>query len=118
MILIPLEEDGRTIAHRFRKAPKFAFLDEGQIFAQENHPHVTSKSAQFFDYFQTLGVDTIYLKALGYKTFQKLHTFNIKIYHVTEATRFNRISPDGLVPIDEHYAKAFCTLGHLKEDRS
>ena len=116
MILIPLEEDGRTISTRFRKAPKFAFMDEGQIFVEDN-PHKSSKSDQFFEYFQTLNIDTIYLKALGYKTFLRLDALGVKIYRITEATRFSRISPDELVRIDKSNAEQFCTLGHHKEGR-
>jgi len=67
MTLIPVEEDKKTIADRFRKAHSFAFLDEGQIIVQEN-PHKTSKSPEFFDYFKTLNIDTLYVKELGYKT--------------------------------------------------
>ncbi len=64
MTLIPVEEDKKTIAGRFRKAHSFAFLDEGQIIVQEN-PHKTSKSLEFFEYFKTLNVDTLYVKELG-----------------------------------------------------
>jgi len=115
MTLIPLEEDRRTIAIRFRKAPMYAFLDEGQIIVQEN-PHKHSKSPEFFDYFKTLGVDILYVKELGYKTFLKLNELGIEVFLVKEAQKYNRITPDGLEPITPDNAKACCTLGHHKRE--
>ena len=117
MTLIPLEEDRRTIAARFRKAPMFAFLDEGQIIVQEN-PHKHSKSPEFFDYFNTLGVDTLYVKALGFKTFLKLHKLGIEVYLIKEAEKYNRITPDGLERITLENADAYCTLGHHNREQN
>jgi predicted Fe-Mo cluster-binding NifX family protein len=111
MTLIPVEEDRRTIAARFRKAPMFAFLDEGQIIVQEN-PHRRSKSPEFFDYFKTLGVDTLYVRELGYRTFQKLDEMGIEVYLIKDATKYNRITPEGLERITPENAKSCCTLGH------
>jgi len=115
MTLIPVEEDRKTIAERFRKAPMFAFLDEGQIIVQEN-PHKCSKSSEFFDYFQTLGIDRLYVKELGYKTFLKLNELEVEVFLVKEAQRYNRITPDGLEPITLENAKACCRLGHHKRE--
>ena len=113
MTLICLEEDQKTISHRFRKTDYFAFLDKGQIFVKKN-PHKLSQSPQFFDYFNTLGIETIYLKALGYKTFLKLQKLGIKVYFVQNSEVYNKIKPDELLLIDNSNAKAFCTLGHKK----
>ncbi len=113
MTLIPLEEDRRTIAARFRKAPMFAFLDEGQIIVQENS-HKHEKSAEFFDYFNSLGIDTLYVKALGYKTFLKLEKLGVEVFFIKDAERYNRITPDSLERITLENAKAYCTLGHHK----
>ena len=117
MTLIPLEEDRRTIAARFRKAPMFAFLDEGQIIVQEN-PHKHSRSPAFFDYFNTLGVDALYVKALGYKTFLKLDKLGIEVYLIKEAETFNRITPDGLERITLENAKTHCRLGHHNREQN
>ncbi|MBD3789664.1 MAG: hypothetical protein IE885_04760 [Campylobacterales bacterium] len=111
MTLIPIETDRRTIADRFRKAPMFAFLDEGQIIVQEN-PHKTSKFPEFFEYFDTLGVDTIYVKELGLKTFKKLQGKGIAVYFVEGADTYNRITPSSLLLLDETNASSLCTLGH------
>jgi len=111
MIVIPIDEDRKSISQRFRKADNFAFLDEGQIFVKENE-HKFSKSEPFFEHFKTLGVDTLYVKALGYKTFLKLEALGIEVYFVPEATRYNSIKPDELVLIGSKNAKEFCTLGH------
>jgi len=113
MTLICLEDDQKTISHRFRKADYFAFLEEGQVFIKKN-PHKFSKSPQFFDYFNTLGIDTLYLKALGYKTFLKLQGLGIKVYFVQQAEIYNKIKPDELLLLDASNAKALCTLGHKK----
>ena len=111
MTLIPLQEDRRTIARGFRKAPLFAFLNEGQITVQKN-THRQERSPAFFEYFKTLGVDTLYIKDLGYKTFLKLHGMGVSVYLVTEAERYNRIRPDELLLLDPENAEAHCTMGH------
>ena len=116
MTLIPLEDDGKTISGRFRKAPKFAFLDEGQIIVQDN-PHKRDKSAVFFEYFATLNIDTLYVKNLGLRTFEKLSQMGVEVYRIDDAvTRFNRITPQHLVRIDASNAAELCTLGHHKKD--
>jgi len=111
MTIICLEEDQKTISNRFRKTDYFAFLDEGEVVVKKN-PHKLSKSPQFFDYFNTLNIDTIYLKALGYKTFLKLNTLGIKVYFVGEAESYTQIDTNELLLISEENAKTFCTLGH------
>ncbi len=116
MTLIPVEEDRKTIAARFRKAPMFAFLDEVQIIVQEN-PHKRSKSPEFFDYFKTLCVDTLYVKEMGYKTFLKLNELGIEVFLVKEAQKWNRITPDGLECITLENAKTHCTLGHHNREQ-
>jgi len=117
MTLIPVDEDKKTIALRFRKAHSFAFLDEGQIIVQENL-HKTSKSPQFFEYFKTLDIDTLYIKELGYKTLLKLLEMDVQVYLVKEAETWNRIKPDGLLLLDKDNAKEYCSLGHHnKEDQ-
>jgi len=117
MTLIPVEENKKTIAQRFRKAHSFAFLDEGQIIVQEN-PHKTSKSPEFFEYFKTLNIDTLYIKKLGYKTYLTLLEMGVEVYVVEAAKTWNRIKPNELVLLTEENAEAFCTLGHFdKEDK-
>lgn len=117
MTLIPVEEDKKNIATRFRKAHSFAFLDEGEIIVQENS-HKTSKSAEFFEYFKTLNVDTLYIKALGYKTYLTLTKMGIEVYVLELAPTWNKIKPDELYLLTEENAEAFCTLGHFeKEDK-
>jgi len=111
MTIVCLEEDQQTISKRFRKTDYFAFLDEGEVVIQKN-PHKLSKSPQFFDYFNTLNIDTIYLKALGYKTFLKLNALGIKVYFVGEAETYTQIDANKLLRITEENAEAFCTLGH------
>ena len=111
MTLIPVEEDRKTIAHRFRKAHSFAFLDEGQIFVQEN-PHKTSKSPEFFEYFKTLNVDTLYVKELGYKTLLTLLEMNVEVFLVQDAEKLNRIKPNELLLLNADNAKEYCSLGH------
>ena len=114
MILISIEEDKKTISSRFRKAVNFVFLDEGEFFIKEN-PHKTSKSDEFFEYFKTLNVQTVYLKELGYKTFLRLEALGVEIYFVKEATTYHKIRPHGLVLINSENAKEFCSLGHNKK---
>lgn len=111
MTLIPVEEDKKTIAGRFRKAHSFAFLDEGQIIVQEN-PHKTSKSPEFFEYFKTLNVDTLYIKELGYKTLLTLLEMGVNVYLVQNADKWNRIKPNELLFLDVKNAKEYCSLGH------
>jgi predicted Fe-Mo cluster-binding NifX family protein len=111
MTIVCLEEDQKTISKRFRKTDYFAFLDKGEVVVQKNL-HKLSKSPQFFNYFKRLNVDTIYLKALGYKTFLKLNALGVKVYFVKEAETYTQIDTNELLPITEENAKAFCTLGH------
>ncbi len=116
MTLIPVEENKKTIAKRFRKAHSFAFLDEGQIIVQEN-PHKASKSPDFFEYFKTLNIDTLYIKELGYKTFLRLLELEVEVYLVEVAETWNRIKPNELLLLTEENAQKYCSLGHQsKED--
>ena len=115
MTLIPVEEDKKTIAGRFRKAHSFAFLDEGQIFVQEN-PHKISKSPEFFDYFKTLNIETLYVKELGYKTFLTLLEMGVEVYLIQNAEKWNRIKPNELLLLDEENAKEHCFLGHHNKE--
>lgn len=115
MTLIPVEEDRKTIARRFRKAHSFAFLDEGQIIVQEN-PHKTSKSPEFFAYFNTLNVDTLYVKELGYKTFLNLLEMGVEVYLVQNADKWNRIKPGELLLLNIQNAKEYCSLGHHNKE--
>jgi len=121
MTLIPLEVDKKTIAHRFRKAQLFAFLsegnnlDEGKITVQEN-PHKTSKSAEFFDYFKTLNIDTLYVKELGYKTFLTLLEMGINVFLVQDTETWNKIKPNTLLLLTAENAKEYCSLGHYNKE--
>jgi predicted Fe-Mo cluster-binding NifX family protein len=114
MILISLEEDKKTISSRFRKATNFAFLEEEQVCIKEN-PHKTSKSNEFFEYFNTLKVRTVYLKELGYKTFLKLEALGVEVYFVQEAMAYNEIEPKDLLRLDASNAEELCSLGHHKK---
>jgi len=104
MTLIPVEEDKKTISGRFRKAHSFAFLDEGQIIVQEN-PHKTSKSPEFFEYFKTLNIDTLYVKELGYKTFLTLSEMGVEVYLIQNKEKWNRIKPDKTLVLNAENAK-------------
>ncbi|HIQ47646.1 MAG TPA: hypothetical protein EYH57_08510 [Sulfurovum sp.] len=115
MTLIPVEADKKTIAHRFRKAHSFAFLNEGQIIVQEN-PHKTSKSPEFFEYFKTLDVDTLYIKELGHKTFLTLLKMGIEVFLVPDAETWNKIKPNSLLLLTEENAKEHCSLGHHNKE--
>ena len=117
MTLIPVEEDRKTIASRFRKAHSFAFLDEGQIIVQIN-PHKTSKSPEFFEYFKTLNIDTLYIKEIGHKTLLTLLDLGIEVYLVEDAQKYNQIKPNGLLLLDANNAEEYCSLGHNKKDNS
>ena len=114
MTLICLEDDQKTISKRFRKTDYFAFLDEGQVKVEKN-PHKFSKSPEFFDYFITLNIKTIYLKALGYKTFLRLESLDVDVYLVENVVHFSEIEIAKLRLIDGANAKEFCTLGHQKK---
>jgi len=107
MTLIPLEEDKSTISNKFRKAKYFALKNGNSIKIIENL-HKTSKIEQFLEYFNTLNIDTIILKNLGFKTFNKLST---KIYF-TNADKLHDIDLNNLVEITSNNAKDLCTLGH------
>jgi len=111
MTLISIEEDKKTISSRFRKAVNFAFLEKGDFCIKEN-PHKTSKSNDFFEYFKTLNVKTIYLKALGYKTFLRLEALGVEVYFVKDAITYHKIRPNDLISINSENAKEFCSLGH------
>jgi predicted Fe-Mo cluster-binding NifX family protein len=111
MTLICLKDDQKTLSQRFRKTDYFAFLAEGQVKVKKN-PHKLSKSPEFFDYFRTLNVKTIYLKALGYKTFLRLESLGVDVYLVEDTVYYSEIEMAKLRLIDGANAKDFCTLGH------
>ena len=113
MTLISLNEDQETISGRFRKADYFVFV-EGKKKNIVKNDHKTSKSKEFFEYFNTLGVDTIYLKELGYKTFLKLDALGVKVYFVNDILNYEDITLKSLFLISAENAENFCSLGHDK----
>ncbi|HIP51992.1 MAG TPA: hypothetical protein EYG94_07900 [Campylobacterales bacterium] len=114
MTLISLDENQQTVSGRFRKAEYFAFMVGDDITIKQNI-HKTSKSNEFFEYFNTLGVKKVYLKGLGYKTFLKLHSLGIDVYFVQGATNYMDIHAESLVLVDEKNAEELCFLGHHKK---
>jgi len=117
MILIPVENDQKTIAKGFRKSPMFVFLDpKSGIVVQENH-YKTDKSALFFENFEKYDVDTLYVKDLGYKTFLKLQTLGVKVSLIPEDIEFyTYIDPDELLLLTDDNAKMYCTMGHHNKE--
>jgi len=113
MILIPVQKDEKTIAERFRKADMFVFMSpETGIVVQENH-YKTAKSALFFENFKNYDVDTLYIKALGYKTYLKLAELGVKVFLIPNETEFyTHIDPNELIMLTEDNAEAYCNLGH------
>jgi predicted Fe-Mo cluster-binding NifX family protein len=111
MILISLEADQQTISKRFRKADYFVFLKEKKVSIVKNE-HKTSKSNEFFEYFKTLNIRTIYVQELGYKTFLKLQDLGVTVYFVKGVDSYDKITEKHLQKIDKHNAQVLCTLGH------
>ena len=113
MILIPVETDEKTIAKGFRKADMFVFIDpETGIMVQENH-FKADKSELFFTNFEKYNVDTLYIKGLGYKTYQKLDSLGIKVLLIpADVTYYTHIDPNELIHITQDNAQAYCTMGH------
>jgi len=111
MILISLEEDKQTISKRFRKADYFAFLEDANYSIVKND-YKTQKSKEFFDYFNTLNVKKIYIKALGYKTFLKLNELGIEVYFVEDVEKYDKILKENLQKVTPQNAQKLCTLGH------
>ena len=111
MTLISLEEDQQTVSARFRKAEYFAFMKNDEIEIVKNN-HKTDQSKEFFNYFIPLGIKTIYIKALGYKTFLKLKELGVKVYFVEGVEFYKEIDAHNLIEINESNAQEKCTLGH------
>lgn len=119
MLLIPLEKDAKTIALRFRKADMFVFIDaKTGLVIQENH-YKRDKSALFFENFTKYDVDTLYVKALGYNTYLKLHDLGVKVAIIPkDVLLYTHIDPEKLTLLTNENAKKFCTLGHHKKENS
>ncbi len=113
MTLISLDNDKTTISKRFRKAEYFAFLEKNLIKIKKNH-HKTSKSNEFFKYFNTLNIENIYVKELGYKTFLKLQALGVKVYFVEGVENYQEIEEKHLYLLNDTNAQKLCTLGHHK----
>jgi predicted Fe-Mo cluster-binding NifX family protein len=111
MTLISLEADKTSISKRFRKANYFALLEQNEVSIIKNE-HKTSKSKEIFVYFNTLNVQKIYVKELGYKTFLKLQALGIKVYFIDNVENYIDIQKRHLRLIDHRNAKNLCTLGH------
>ena len=114
MILIALDKDQRSISVRFRKADSFAFVRTADVRIEDNG-HKTSQSPLFFEYFQTLGVEKLYIKALGYKTFLTLDALGVEVYFVQGIEDYRQIEAHHLLRIDSDNAQAHCTLGHHRK---
>lgn len=113
MILIPVENDEKTIAKGFRKSPMFVFIDpQTGIVIQENH-FKADKSALFFKNFILYDVDTLYVKDLGCKTYDKLHDLGVKVLLIPQKTQYyTHIDPNELIHLTHDNAKEYCTMGH------
>lgn len=113
MLLIPVNDDDKSIAKGFRKSDKFVFIDSKTgIVVQENH-YKKDKSALFFENFKNYDVDKIFLKDLGYKTYLKLRELNIEVSLIPEDIEFyTYIDPAELIVLTEDNAKIYCTMGH------
>jgi len=114
MILISLNKDQQNIASRFRKADYFALIEDKHTQIVKNL-HKTSKSDDFFEYFNQLGITTIYIKQLGYKTYIKLEALNIKVYFIQGVEEYKKIKNSNLLLINKSNAKELCSLGHHKK---
>jgi len=119
LILIPVEEDEKSISSRFRKADMFVFIDaKTGIMVQENH-FKTDKSALFFENFKKYDVDTLYVKELGYKTYLKLKKLGVVVSLIPQdVVLYSHIDPDSLLLLTDENAKKLCTLGHKKKDNA
>jgi predicted Fe-Mo cluster-binding NifX family protein len=111
MTLISLESNQETISKRFRKADYFAFLDQDTVKIEKNN-HKSSKSNEFFEYFKTLNINSIYVQELGYKTFLTLQELNIMVYFVNGVKNYQEIKEKNLLLLNKSNAKELCTLGH------
>lgn len=110
MTIVTLNRDKLTVSERFRKSDYFAFLDGESIeIVKNSHKH--SKSPQFFEYFNPLGVERIYTKALGYKTFLKLNRLGVDVYF-TDALTLEEFNESKCLKLDLNNAEELCTLGH------
>jgi predicted Fe-Mo cluster-binding NifX family protein len=114
MTVIPLENDKKTISQRFRKTDYFALIEDERVKIIKNL-HKTSKSKEFFENFQKLGVKKLYIKALGYKTFLKLESLGIEVYIINDSKLIETIDTSSLTKIEPSSAESFCTLGHKKK---
>ena len=110
MIMIPLENDKQTISNRFRKADNFVLIDDNDMRVLKNS-HKQSKSNEFFDFFKTLNVDTIYLKNIGLKTFNKLYDMKIDVYIIDE-DKISNLGTANKTKLNLENIKDFATLGH------
>ncbi len=110
MIMIPLENDKQTISNRFRKADNFVLIDDNDMRVLKNS-HKQSKSNEFFDFFKTLNVDTIYLKNIGLKTFNKLYDMKIDVYIIDE-DKISNLATANKTKLNLENIKDFATLGH------
>ena len=117
MILIPVEEDEKSIAKGFRKSDMFVFIDpETGIVVQENH-YKKDNSELFFENFKNYDVDAIFLKGLGYKTFLKLQSLDIEVSLIPEDIEvYTYIDPNDLILLSDENAELYCTMGHHDKD--
>ena len=117
MLLIPIEEDEKTIASGFRKSPMFVFIDKVKgIVIQENH-FKKEKSSLFFENFKNYDVDSMYVKNIGYKTFLKLHDLGISIYLIPDDIQlYTHIDMNELIHLTQDNAEMYCTLGHHEKE--
>ncbi|NOR55624.1 MAG: hypothetical protein GQ531_05395 [Sulfurovum sp.] len=117
MILIPVENDEKSISSRFRKADMFVFIDaKTGIMVQENH-FKTDKSTLFFENFKKYDVQNLFIKELGYKTYLKLKALGINVSLIPQETLlYTHIDPDSLIAVNDENAKKLCTLGHKKKE--
>ena len=119
MIVIPVENDQKSIAKGFRKSDMFVFIDpETGIVVQENH-FKTDKSPVFFENFIKYDVDTLYLKGLGYKTYLKLKELGVKVSLIPEDIEFyTYIDPNELILLTEDNAQMYCNMGHHNKEEN
>jgi len=116
MILIPLKKDEKSISPKFRKADRFVFLDVDSGIVVEDNNFKKAKSKEFFDYFKTLNVDRVFVKALGAKSFEYLDKLGVEVYIIySDVELYSHIDIAKCQRVTKDNYHILCTLGHKKE---
>ncbi len=112
MILVPYAAHSSIVTEGLRKTSRFLLIEKEQYRIVFN-PCRRDTSDIFFAWFDTLGVERVYIKNIGLRTFGELQQRGIDVFLLPpDTTAFDIASLKFAKRLHENNAAQYCTMEH------